>query len=61
MTIASVDYVNIYLSIKLATIRKAVIFFSTKLTTATKNTVELCLELIHFGMIPTLISFDGEY
>ena len=61
VTIASVDAINMYPSIKLATIRKAVIFFAKKLTAETKKTINLCLELIHFGMSSTLISFDGEY
>ena len=61
VTIASVDAINMYLSIKLATIRKAVIFLARKLTAATTKTIILCLELIHFGMSSTLIAFDGEY
>ena len=50
-----------YPSIKLATIKKAVIFFSRTLTTATKKTIDICLELIRFGMSSTLIYFYGEY
>ena len=47
-TIASVNAINMYLSIKLATIRKAVRFFARKITAATKKTINLFLELIHF-------------
>ena len=47
--------------IKLATIIKAVRFFSRKITTATKKTINLLLELIRFGMSSTLIYFYGEY
>ena len=61
VTISSVDAVNMYPSIKLATIIKAIIFFSRKITTETKNIINLCLELIHFGMSSTLISFGGDY
>ena len=61
VTIVSVDAINIYPSIKLATIKKAVRFFERTLTTATKKTINLCLELIRFGMSSTLICFDGEY
>ena len=61
MTIASVDAINMYPSIDLSTIKKSVIFFARNLTSATKKTINLCLELIHFGMSSTLISFDGEY
>ena len=60
-TIASGDAKNMYPSIKLKTTRKAVIFFARKLTAETKKTINLCLELIHFGMGSTLISFDGKY
>ena len=59
--IASVDAVNIHPSIKLSTIRKAVIFFSIKLTASTKKTIKLFLEIIHFGMSSTLIDFNREY
>ena len=55
VTIVSVDAINMYPSIKLATIKKAVRFFARTLTTATKKTINLCLELIHFGMSSTLI------
>ena len=50
-----------YTSIKIATIKKALRFFARTLTTATKKTINLCLELIRFGMSSTLICFDGEY
>ena len=50
-----------YPLIKITTIRKAVRYFARKITKETKKTINLCLELIHFGMSSTLISFDGEY
>ena len=59
--IASVDYFKMYPSIKLATIRKAVIFFSRKLTAATNKTINICLEIIRFGISSTLISFNMKY
>ena len=61
MTIASVDAINMYPLIKLSTIRKAVIFFARKLTAETKKTINLCLEIICFGMSSTLIYFDSKY
>ena len=61
VTIASEDAINMYASIKLVTIRKAVRYFARKLTRETKKTINLCLDLIHFGMSSTLISFDSEY
>ena len=59
--IAPVDAINMYPSIKISTIKKAMILFARKLTAATKKTINLCLELIRFIMSSTLISFDGEY
>ena len=59
--IASVDSINMYPLIKPSTIKKAVRFFASKLTAATKKNINLCLELIRFGMRSTLISSDGKY
>ena len=59
--IASVDAIEMYSSITILTIRKEVRLFARKLNAATKKTINLCLELIRFGMSSTLISFDGEY
>ena len=50
-----------YPSIKLATIKEAVRFFARKITSEVKKTINLCLDLIQFGMSLTLISFGGEY
>ena len=61
VTIVSVDAINMYPSIKLSTIKKAVRLFSRNITAATKKTIKLCLELIHFVMSSTLISSDGYY
>ena len=61
VTIASVNAINMYPSIKLATIRKAVRYLARKLTKETKKTINLCLDLIHLWISSTLISFDGEY
>ena len=48
-------------SIKLSTIKNAVRFFAIKLKAATKKTINLCLELIRFGIRSTLITFYIEY
>ena len=61
VTIEYVNAINTYPSIKLETIKKEVRFFARTLTTATKKTINICLELIHFGMSSTLICFEGEY
>ena len=61
MTTASIYAINIYPSIKLAGIKRAVRYFVRTLTREAKKTINLCLDLIQFGMSSTLISFDGEY
>ena len=61
MTVASVDAVNMYPSIKPTIIIKLVGFLLRKLTAKAKKTINICLELIHFGMSSNLISFDREY
>ena len=52
---------NMYPSIKLSTIKKSVVLFTIKLTAASKKTVNICLDLIRFGMSSTLISFYSKY
>ena len=59
--ISPVEAINMYPSIKISKIKKAVIFFARKLTAATNKTINICLEIIRFGMRSTIISFDGEY
>ena len=61
MTIAPVETINMYPSIKLSTIRKAVRLLARKITAATNKTIKLCLKLIRFRISSTLISFDGKY
>ena len=61
VTIASVDSINMYPSIKLSKIKNSVRFFARKLTAATNKIINLCLDLIPFGMSYTLIYFDGKY
>ena len=61
VTIAPVDAIYMYLSIKLSTIKKAAIFFARNITSATLKTINLCLELIRFGMSSNLITFNVKY
>ena len=61
MTITLIDTINMYPSIKLKTIKKAVIIFSKGLTTAIKKVINLLLEIIHFRIYSTLIDFYGKY
>ena len=50
-----------YPSIKLVTIKKAVILFARKITASTKKSIKLCLYVIRFGVSSTLISFVIKY
>ena len=59
--IQSIGSINMYPSIKLDAINKSVNLFSKRLTSSSKKTIHIFLELIHFGMSSTLIYFDGEY
>ena len=59
--IFSVDAINMYLSIKLSIIKKAVRLFTRKLTTVTKKTINLCVELIPKRMSSMHIYSGGEY
>ena len=61
VTIALIYAINMYLSIKIATIKKAVRFFSRGITATKNNTINLWLEIICSGLGSTLIAFDGEY
>ena len=61
VTIASIGAINMHPSIKIRMMKKALIFFSKRLTFATKNTINLLLELLCLGIRSTLISFDGDY
>ena len=61
VTIASVDAINMYPLIKLATIRKAVRYFARKITRETKTKINLCLDVIQFGISSTLMYSDGKY
>ena len=61
MTIASVDAINMYSSIKITTIKNAVRFFARKFNAATKKSINLCIEFIQFWVSSILISFNRKY
>ena len=50
-----------YPSIKIKMTKKETGYFTKRLTTSTKKTINLFLEIIRFEMSSTLISYDGEY
>ena len=61
VTISTVDNVNMYPSIEIATTREVLRFFSRGLNSATKNTINLYLEVVCFWANSTFISFDRDY
>ena len=59
LIIASIHAANVYPSIKLTMIKKEVRYLLKGLTTATKKKINLCLDLIRFGMNSTLVFLLG--
>ena len=60
-TIASIDAVSIYLSMKFPLLKKAISYFTRNLPKIQKSTVKLCLKLIAFGVRSTLLAFKEKY
>ena len=60
-TLASLDIENMYPSVRLSLIRKAVTFYSTGVKENISKTIEECWKMIEFGMQSCLIIFDGRY
>ena len=61
VTIASIDAVAIYPSIKFTLVKKAISYFTRNLPKSQQPTVKLCLKLIAFGMSSTLLKFEEKY
>ena len=61
MTIASIDAVAMYPSIKFHLVNKAISYFTRNLPESQKSTVKLCLKIIAFGMSSTLLIFEENY
>ena len=59
VTISSVNNINMYLSIKLSKVKQSVRFFAREITTTTNKTINLCLELICFGMSCTSLFMES--
>lgn len=60
-TIASIDAEMMYPSIKFGLIKKAVEYYSCNLQEEDKKMINVCLEMIKFGMTNTLITFADKY
>ena len=61
MTIASIDAVAMYPSIKFPLVKKAISYFTRNLPKSQQSNVKLCLKLIAFGMSSTLLTFEDKY
>ena len=61
MTIITYDAVAMYLSIKLKLVIKSVNYFSKRLRKAEKRLIKNYLEIVKFGMTPTILSFKYKF
>ena len=61
MTIATIDAVAMYASIKFTLVKKAISHFTRNLPKSQQSTVKLCLKLIAFGMSSTLLTLEEKY
>mmetsp|Transcript_62893 Transcript_62893/g.74405 ORF Transcript_62893/g.74405 Transcript_62893/m.74405 type:complete len:122 (-) Transcript_62893:391-756(-) len=50
-----------YPSVKISKIKRAIEYFTTSLSAHDKETISICVDLIEFGMLNTLITFQGNY
>eukprot|EP00957_Ditylum_brightwellii_P167587 12758063-Ditylum_brightwellii.AAC.1 len=57
----SLDIVNMYPSVRVKLIQKALKFYAKNLPDAAKETIDLCMDIVQFGMKSTLIQFRGKY
>ena len=61
MTIASIDAVAMYPSIKFPLVNKVISYFTRNLPKSQKSNVKLCLKIIAFGVSSTLLTFENKY
>ena len=61
VTIASIDAVAMYPSIKLPLVKKSISYLTINLSKIQKSTVKLCPKLIAFGMSYTILTFEEKY
>ena len=61
VTIASIDAVEMYPSIKFPLVKKSISFFTVNLVKNQPYTIKLCLKIIAFGMRSTLLIFGDKY
>ena len=61
MTIASIDAVAMYPSIKFPLVKKAISYFTRSIQKSQQSNVNFCLKLIAFGMSSTLLTLGNKY
>eukprot|EP00957_Ditylum_brightwellii_P211255 15365956-Ditylum_brightwellii.AAC.2 len=59
--VMSLDIVNMYHLVRAKLIRKALHYCAKCLPDKAKETIELCMCIVQFGMKSTLIQFRGKY
>ena len=61
VTIASIDAIAIYPSIKFPLVKKAISYFTGNLPKSQQSTIKLCPKLIAFWVSSTLLTFEDKY
>eukprot|EP00957_Ditylum_brightwellii_P125344 9553436-Ditylum_brightwellii.AAC.1 len=61
VTLISLDIDNMYLSIRVKIIQKALDYYTSKLPISARKAVQKCMEIVKFGMKSTLIRFRDKY
>eukprot|EP00957_Ditylum_brightwellii_P052793 4002812-Ditylum_brightwellii.AAC.1 len=61
VTLMSLDIMNMYPPIQVKLIRKALNYYARNLPDAVKETTNMYMDIIQFGMKSTLIQFRGKY
>eukprot|EP00957_Ditylum_brightwellii_P178977 13633821-Ditylum_brightwellii.AAC.1 len=61
VTLMSLDIVNMYPSVRVKLIRKALNHYARNLPDAAKETINMCMDIVQFRLKSTLIQFKGKY
>eukprot|EP00957_Ditylum_brightwellii_P203765 15336091-Ditylum_brightwellii.AAC.1 len=61
VTLMSLDIVNMYPSVRVKLIRKALHHYAKDLPEEAKETINMCMDIVQFGMKSTLIQVKGKY
>eukprot|EP00957_Ditylum_brightwellii_P048098 3651302-Ditylum_brightwellii.AAC.1 len=57
----SLDIVNMYPLIRVKLIKKILRYYAKDLPAEARETIDLCMDIVQFGMKSTLIQFKGRY